>query len=309
MHPQLSRIPEEATETIYKDERIIVNADVQSADSASFDRVKQKRIRRLLPSILRSTILTTSVSDNRWEMLMRSDRTHHWLANRFAMRILITVILTAVTALISGTASADARGRDNTPRQASAPYVRLAVQFWNWALEAPTPVSPFLRPTCDETQKGRTWFLAGSTGDPTPISRTCTVPVGTKLFFPIWNNFYGAFIDDPDRSPKFVLAQPACRTTDLSLVVDNRTVQDRKLQYVSSPQSGLFDIQLPADNIFGLAEPHRTLSPSAQSGYYFLLPPLSRGVHTVHWTASGFCQGSNSGQNVTYTITVAGGHE
>lgn len=83
-------------------------------------------------------------------------------------------------------------------------YGRWAAEWWQWALGVPAATNPVLDPDgsfCAERQVGEVWFLAGRFGfDPdfsVPTTRTCTVPTGKSLFFPLINNFAGAFLDDP----------------------------------------------------------------------------------------------------------------
>src|SRR5262245_18638881 len=66
-------------------------------------------------------------------------------------------------------------------------YSDWAAQWWQWALETPVSVNPVVDKTgvhCAEGQSDHVWFLAGAFGGGT-VKRTCTVPTGTALFFPL----------------------------------------------------------------------------------------------------------------------------
>jgi hypothetical protein len=66
-------------------------------------------------------------------------------------------------------------------------------------LGIPAVVNPLTDTTgedCDQRQVDSVWFLADS-NSPTPVVRACEVPTGKSLFFPLINNFYGAFLNDP----------------------------------------------------------------------------------------------------------------
>src|SRR5437867_9117304 len=66
----------------------------------------------------------------------------------------------------------------------------LSTQWWQWALSLPPSVNPQTDTTgedCVVGQRGSTWFLAGVFGGGT-ASRTCSIPQGTTLFFPIINS-------------------------------------------------------------------------------------------------------------------------
>src|SRR5438067_13108910 len=66
-------------------------------------------------------------------------------------------------------------------------YVDLAGAWWKWAAQIPTTLSPvsdrngFL---CRIGQPGTFFFLAQSAGG-APVTRTCTVPAGRAIFFPV----------------------------------------------------------------------------------------------------------------------------
>jgi hypothetical protein len=68
---------------------------------------------------------------------------------------------------------------------------QLAAQFVQWSLSIPTDVNPVLDQTgefCMVGQQGPVWFLAGTFFGGT-VTRSCTVPEGTTLFFPVINGF------------------------------------------------------------------------------------------------------------------------
>ena len=186
-----------------------------------------------------------------------------------------------------------------------------AAAWWQWALGTPVTHHPILDPTgadCAEGQRGHVWFLAGSF-DGSPVRRSCTVPPGTALVVPLINNAYFAFLSDPaeTRTEEFVRSQVTC-VEDAAfplLEIDGRPVGDpaRFLE-----RSTLFDVQLPADNLFGATEadiPELLLSPSADEGFYLYLPPFAPGTHTVRWRAGSVACGF--GQDVAYDITVQPG--
>jgi hypothetical protein len=188
-------------------------------------------------------------------------------------------------------------------------YGNLAANWWEWAAETQANKSAVLDTTgkyCGSNQKGNVFFLAG-TLDGSSVTRNCTsVPAGTFLFFPLSNDFYGAFLTDPadQRTPAFVREQVACMTgAVVTATIDGVPVNDPE-QYLE--ESALFSLQLPTKNIFGVTAaqvPQLTLSPAADQGYYLLLKPLSRGTHSIQFTAE---PGTSCGgtQNVSYTLYV-----
>ena len=190
-------------------------------------------------------------------------------------------------------------------------YSQWAAQWWQWALETPASVNPVLDKTgqnCAEAQMGHVWFLAGTFGLPDfdRVERTCTIPTGTALFFPLINDFYGAFLNDPPetRTEDFMRTQVACTDVSISAEINGVPVRNPLQYYEKSP---LFDVQLPADNVFGVGEevvPRLLLSPSVDAGYYLFLSPLPPGTYTIHWVASQTCPAAHYDQEVTYHLTV-----
>lgn len=191
-------------------------------------------------------------------------------------------------------------------------YEHWAAEWWQWALETPASVNPILDDTgehCQEGQIGHVWFLGGDfVGDGSPVTRTCEIPSGTALFFPLVNLFYGAFLDDPEetRTEQFIREQVDCGepANQLLLTLDGRQATGLERFFV---ESVIFDVRLPDDNVFdvlfGIDLPETLLSPSVSAGYYVFLHPLPPGEYTLHWEASwcGFVQ------DVTYTLEVRRG--
>ena len=72
-------------------------------------------------------------------------------------------------------------------------YGRWAVEWWQWALGIPAAVNPGIDTTganCAQRQVDKVWFLAGFFGSG-PVVRSCTVPDGLSLFFPLITIFTG----------------------------------------------------------------------------------------------------------------------
>jgi hypothetical protein len=230
--------------------------------------------------------------------------------------------LKVLVGLVACICAASAQADDPTPRiapihtrPAGQTYGRWAVEWWQWALGVPGAVNPLTDTTgehCAQRQVDEVWFLAGSDSTD-PIVRTCKIPAGKSLFFPLINNFYGAFLNDPPetRTEAFVRAQASCtEPAEISVSIDDFTVPKptRFFTGESGSQSPFFNVQLPPGNRFGVDEtvvPKLVLSPSAEQGYYLFVRPLRAGLHTIRWSASG-CRPDFS-QDITYHLTVVGG--
>jgi hypothetical protein len=183
-------------------------------------------------------------------------------------------------------------------------YSQLGAHWWQWALTQPADKSPLNDATganCASGQQGLVWFLVGSS-DPSgaPVKRSCTVPYGKTIVFPIANSEYSAFTTDPpdQRTESFVRSQVTNveSATNLSVEIDGIPVVTPKA-YLE--KSTLFSVTLPDNNIYGLPAGF-VLSPSVDEGYYIALQPLTPGHHTLHFHADW----APAPQEVTYDLTV-----
>lgn len=171
--------------------------------------------------------------------------------------------------------------------------------WWQWALSAETPVNPLVDTTgenCAEGQDAKVWFLAGSLSSE-PVTRACTVPAGTPLFFPIVNTFLAE--EGTVEEMRAALAEFIDSVVTLSVTIDGEPIENLEGYRAISP---VFSITLPADNIFGA--PEGVYFPAVSDGYWLLLTPLRPGNHVIHFSATttgGFSQ------DITYNLTVATG--
>lgn len=223
-------------------------------------------------------------------------------------RLVRILPIALVLALVANAALAADHVVPSNAKPHGRSYGEWAAAWWQWALETPSSMNPLLDQTganCAVNQSGQVWFLAG-TLDGSSVSRSCTISTGTALFFPIANNFYGAFLTDPPatKTEEFLRQQVACvEGATLSASIDGKPVSDLRDQFEQSP---LFTVQLPEDNVFGASPadvPQLKLTPAVDAGYYLFLNPLSPGQHTLT-ISSQSCVGT---QNVTYQLIVVPG--
>lgn len=225
------------------------------------------------------------------------------------MKRVVLVALSVVLALVLASSIAFAQAEQDT--QSSRASGELAAAWWQWALSKPVEDSPLFGedPTYTEEQcngepvtatQGETWFLAGVAGTD-PVERTCSMPAGSQLFFPVVNTAW-VFTDpetDTDKQAREsvqgfmrgLLSDP-----EFSMVV---TVDGEEVHRIVRARSHFFEVQLPEDNVFG--EPAGTYRALAD-GFWVTLPPLPEGEHTIHWVASAPNFGFS--QDVTYHLTV-----
>jgi hypothetical protein len=212
-------------------------------------------------------------------------------------------------------------------------YNEWASRWWRVALEAPTPVNPLADETganCVQGDMGNVWFLFGALGTD-PIVRECKIPADRALFFPIINQFSGAFLNDPpgQRTEEFLREQVACiedAAATLLFEFDGVEVTELDRFFEESMATNapppvppnefgaslrrpasLFAVQLPEDNVFGVGPdvvPLLRLDPAVDAGFYLFLFPLPPGRHELHWEASSATCQPEARQDVTYHLIV-----
>jgi hypothetical protein len=194
-------------------------------------------------------------------------------------------------------------------------YGRWAASWNEWALQIPAAENPVLDTTgqyCAQRQVDVVWFLAGVFGSGQAV-RTCNVPAGKALFFPLINNAYFAFLSDPpeQRTEEYVRSQAMCtEPAQITVSIDGFRVPQPRRFFTgpSGSQSPIFNVQLPPHSVFesfGIPDsaiPELALSPSAEQGYYLFVNPLSAGTHRIHWVASGCTPGGF--QDITYRLQI-----
>jgi hypothetical protein len=224
------------------------------------------------------------------------------IAGRFIASVVIGLVL--IMPLAVAFADTDSERRES---EASESFRKLSAEWWQWALSLPTSVNPQLDTTGGRNavvgQRGSTWFLAGVFGGGT-ATRTCSVPQGTALFFPVINSVQ---INSPnvgqgpeDKSAKELRSAAALfinEASNLSVTVDG--IEVKRLRRVKSE---VFVVVLPEENIF--EAPPGIYSPAVDDGVYVMLDPLRVGNHTLHFHAENLSVKPVFIQDVTYNLTV-----
>jgi hypothetical protein len=197
----------------------------------------------------------------------------------------------AATLMAMGSASCGADANLIPPKElvAGASQLEWSQRWWQWAFSfdrARSPVADRTGQFCASRQSGPVWFLAGTYGTHR-TERTCHVPSGKVLFFPLVN--YVTFQGAQRRTCQALIGDAAGLTNDpsaLVLEIDGRRVD------------GLQAHRLAGKDCFSLVpgEP----ADAAANGYYVALRPLRAGVHTVNF--GGILP--TLAQAVTYTLIV-----
>ena len=200
-----------------------------------------------------------------------------------------------------------------------ATYSILAAAWQQWAGSMPASAHPlFDTAPCSQGQYGSVWFLGGRfcrEGDTDcadrPATRSCEVPKGTALFFPVVNfsclnaeaekGFCG---DSPVVADmRAHIGNSIDQTVDLQVMVDGKPIKaDLKKEYrVRSP---VYPAVLPADNLLeaiGEGIPAGTYW-GVDDGVYVLLQGLTAGQHVV--TFHGKFPQYDFVLDFTYNLTV-----
>lgn len=168
-----------------------------------------------------------------------------------------------------------------------------SVRWWMWAGSFNDDVSPVADRTgefCASKQQGKVWFLAGTYGTRRTV-RTCKVPRGKYLFFPLIN-----YVVMPGaKSGCEAQMATAARMTDnpFTLILDVDGTAIPGLAAHRQATRRCFDMGASRESPV-------SIYPSAANGYYVLLKPLSPGRHTINFGGAL----PSMLQAVTYTLQV-----
>lgn len=164
-------------------------------------------------------------------------------------------------------------------------YGEWGDEWWKWVLGIPAADNPLLDDTGAKAgvdQSGPVWFLVGSGG--TSTERTCTVPAGKALFFPMlnWIGWIGTDADTVE-GLRAIGKEFANHVTELEAVVDGTALQGLFNFRFHSPSSFYFTsvdflgtIGYPA-GLDGV--PHESYA----EGFWVMLEPLPPGDHVIRF--------------------------
>lgn len=167
--------------------------------------------------------------------------------------------------------------------------------WWQWAGSFSADESPVADRTgelCGGGQKGPVWFLAGTYGTQRTI-RTCRVPAGKHLFFPLINYVVMPSGDGSTtcasamRTAERITNSPAAVFLEIDGLVLKNLASHRQAT------KKCFDMG-------ALTVERYRIFPSAANGYYVMLKPLPKGTHILNF--GGVLPSMI--QSVTYTLIV-----
>lgn len=215
------------------------------------------------------------------------------------MRKTLLAFVTAFALMFAAPLAATAATNSND-------YSTLAAQWWTWALTQPTSTNPLLDTTgalCTNQQSGNTWFLGGLFNSSGSVTRTCTIPAHTNVFFPLANYVDCEYATDnvPVKTVRSLSAFVQDGVSNLSVTLDGNAPSPSPIEF---EHSDVFSLNLPDNNLFGASPGF--LNPCADSGYYALLKNLSPGSHVLQFSGTLTQPGQTpSTISATYNLTIS----
>jgi hypothetical protein len=182
----------------------------------------------------------------------------------------------------------------------------MSSEWWKWSMASPdqnNPVKDVTGAHCAVGQSGNVWFLAGGFGS-SKIKRSCAIPAGKYIFFPVVNMSYWPAKDYPCCTCKEAIGKAGLNNEtalDLYVELDGVAVDDVKRYRATTKKC--FNIYERVPKEF---QPYNAF-PSASDGFWILLKPLSAGAHTIKFGGRYNRAPGDYGrmvQDIEYQITV-----
>lgn len=192
--------------------------------------------------------------------------------------LIISIVASSCLPLVAAQENEQIPTPDTNPQGSS--YGEWASKWWQWVYSIPQDESPLYDETgekCAVKQVGSVWFLVGTFGG--SITRECTIPSNTSLFFPLLNTECSIAGGDGKTEEEL----KSCAKANIDRVISTDLMIDgKKVENLGDyrAQSQLYNITLPANNIMGVSP--QTTSSIAE-GYWIFLNPLSAGKHELQF--------------------------
>ncbi len=180
-------------------------------------------------------------------------------------------------------------------------YADWSAAWHQWADSLPAAHHPlFDTADCSAGQSGPVWFLGGRNCAPDvnnnceglPAVRTCNVPVGTALYFPVLNAAcldaeaeYGFCLGAGPiiTEMRAAIADAIDQTTDLEVTLDRHRI---KLEKGFRLQSPVYQSMVPDGSLYQALGEQQIIAGTylgVDDGIYVMLRPLSKGSHTLNF--------------------------
>jgi hypothetical protein len=169
-----------------------------------------------------------------------------------------------------------ATGHDSRPRVRVEPVERERVErLLSWSISAAVPGNIVAPATCaaDPEGHGRVWFMPVFINQGT-AEVSCSVPARSVLVL----NLGGTLCPEDDATPRNALVQCAIQYETEAPGLQTAIVDGIGTDEFASEPTGVFDVSLPADNIFGQPAGRRGF---AYDGRNLMIKGLGKGGHTI----------------------------
>jgi hypothetical protein len=202
-------------------------------------------------------------------------------------------------------------------------YSEWSTAWEQWSYSIPVAQHPlFDNGDCSVGQSGPVWFLGGkfcangASCSYTGVARSCSLPPGKALYFPVFNGEDSALEESVAENPGNETYQQiatmrsyedvSMSPSNVSCWVDGAPISHLKEKF--RVQSTAFGFTLPTDNLLAsvYGNPNflaGTYFPAVDDGWYVMLSPLPAGPHQIH--LHGYMPAYNFTLDVTYNLNVA----
>ena len=172
-------------------------------------------------------------------------------------------------------------------------YGEWGAAWWEWSYSfvgcGNDAVADRTGEICGYGQSGDVWFLAGTYIGEDPVERTCTIPAGRAIFFPIINTT----ADNGGVPPEEHLTAEEARETaarfyeitrPVEVVVDGCSIGGLE-RYRGGPTEYTYVISSDPQNSYRCSgiDFEGTVEHAQSAGYWMMLPPLSPGPHELRF--------------------------
>jgi len=241
-----------------------------------------------------------------------------------------TAAMLVMAALLSSVALADHDQAIAPPTSHpfGASYDEWSARWWAWIYSIPAVPPNWLpnplftngRVDCSyrqSTHEGseHVWFLVGVISG--TAERTCTLPAGTALFFPMFNaEADNVGFDQNGATPPTHFDVPTLEgfvQGGVDSVIPHATIDNVPVSNASAYRARFapFGFTVPrVDNLYGvfgaqvpgISWPNTRIFPVAADGYYLMVEPLAPGRHTINFGA--MARDGSFQINITYHLVV-----
>jgi hypothetical protein len=216
------------------------------------------------------------------------------MSSRLKAKAILALAGAALAAMGVMPGMAVANGQPGVFAPGSSPYGssyrEWSAHWWQWAYSIPPADNPLFDETgakCGQSQSGKVFYLVGVLNTSGTATRSCNVPKGKAVLFPILNAEFDNYLCVPGGPTTYTVKELRAQmkaifdqATGVAATVDGASIDVSKFRF-SSPR---FDVTLPAENIS--CNPAGTYGPLVGDGWYVMLKPLSAGDHTVTFTGT-----------------------